>query len=92
VELAASLAWYFTEENAEVSFLVAGLGWSRDVHEFLAWLAVVQPRSKGQGRDDRELRETRSGVGAYTIILTAESSQVLPERLRDWSSFVFLTA
>jgi uncharacterized protein (DUF58 family) len=93
VELAASLAWHFTEENAEVSFFVAGQGWSRDVHAFLAWLALVEP--KAERRDNRNLRETAeslTGAGVYTVILTAESPQALPDLLRDHSSFVFLTA
>jgi uncharacterized protein DUF58 len=43
VDLAASLAWHFSTQEAEVSFLVLGHGRTRDLHDFLAWLAVIQP-------------------------------------------------
>jgi len=48
VDLAASLAWHFsTRGEAEVSFLVPGHGRTRDLHDFLAWLAVIQPGGIG---------------------------------------------
>jgi uncharacterized protein (DUF58 family) len=44
VNLAASLAWHFSEEeNAEISFVVPGCVPSGDLHEFLARLAVIAP-------------------------------------------------
>jgi len=47
VDLAASLAWHFAGHPSEVSFLIsghsAGQVRSRDLHEFLAWLAVIEP-------------------------------------------------
>src|SRR6202030_596289 len=45
VTLAASLGWHFTEANTEVCFLVPGRPRTRDLHEFLAWLAVIEPRT-----------------------------------------------
>ena len=45
VELAAWLAWHFVEQNAEVSFAIAGQGRTGELHEFLGWLAVVRPRT-----------------------------------------------
>lgn len=52
VNLAASLAWHFSSQDAEVSFALSGHGRGTDVHEFLARLAVIeaQPDSK---RPDR---------------------------------------
>jgi len=43
VNLAASLAWHFWEENAEVSFVVPGCAPSDDLHAFLAQLAMIEP-------------------------------------------------
>lgn len=43
VDLAASLAWHFSSQEAEVSFVLAGQPRTRDRHEFLAWLAVIEP-------------------------------------------------
>ena len=43
VDLTASLAWHFSEQDAEVSFVVPGRARTRDLHEFLAWLAVIEP-------------------------------------------------
>ena len=43
VDLTASLAWHFSTQEAEVSFIIPGRPRTRDLHEFLAWLAVIQP-------------------------------------------------
>jgi uncharacterized protein (DUF58 family) len=86
VELAASLAWHFTEENADVSFFVAGQGWSRDVHEFLAWLAMVQPREEKSGAKDVP---PEAEVDAYSFVLTARSREILPSALADRSFLIF---
>ena len=43
VDLAASLAWHFAHQDAEVSFAASGHPVTRDVHEFLGWLAVIEP-------------------------------------------------
>jgi uncharacterized protein (DUF58 family) len=43
VNLAASLAWHFAAQDAEVSFVLPSHGRGTDVHEFLARLAVIEP-------------------------------------------------
>jgi hypothetical protein len=44
VNLAASLAWHFSEDHdADVSFVVPGSVQSYDLHEFLRRLAVIRP-------------------------------------------------
>ena len=45
VDLTASLAWHFSTQEAEVSFAIPGRPRTRDLHEFLAWLAVIEPGS-----------------------------------------------
>jgi uncharacterized protein (DUF58 family) len=96
LELAASLAWHFAEQqHVEVSFLVAGQDGSRGVHEFLAQLAVIQPRVTLQAHEDARWRTDLgglpSGAGIYNIVLTARSREGL-RALDECSSFVFLPA
>src|SRR5580692_4333182 len=43
VDLAASLAWHFSEQDAELSFIAPEHPRTEDLHEFLAWLAVIEP-------------------------------------------------
>jgi len=50
VNLAASLGWHFSSQDAEVSFVVPGHGRSNDVHEFLARLAVIEAQAGPQTR------------------------------------------
>lgn len=91
VELAASLAWHFAEERVEVSFWVSGHGWSCDVHEFLAWLAVVKPRRAEPSPNSvpwgSKLAEER-GAGDYNLILTARPNPILQTEWGHCSSFV----
>lgn len=47
VDLTASLAWHFAAQETEVSFAVPGHPRTRDLHEFLALLAVIQPDTHG---------------------------------------------
>jgi uncharacterized protein (DUF58 family) len=103
VNLAASLAWHFSSQDAEVSFVVPGHGRGADVHEFLAQLAVIEPR-----RDPQTAREPQAGLpenvgqrdllqevdlgrtGEYNIVLTARPRGSLPTDLWNCSYFVFL--
>ncbi len=108
VNLAASLAWHFAKQDAEVSFVLAGQGRSEDLHEFLARLAVVEPRGgvRGSGRrggvgctrigaalEDDPLWEMNLGQsGEYNIVLTARAPGSLPTALWNCSYVVFLGA
>jgi uncharacterized protein (DUF58 family) len=99
VNLAASLAWHFSLQDAEVSFVVAGQGRSVDLHEFLARLAVVEPHDgRGPGNTlggglmaEDALRELSLGnSGEYNIVLTGRAPGSLPTSLWNCSYFVFL--
>ena len=99
VNLAASLAWHFSEQDAEVSFLVPGYGRATDLHEFLARLAVIEPQQDSQAQQGlpagllREdvLRQVNLGSTAeYNIVLTARPRGSLPTALWNCSYFVFL--
>jgi uncharacterized protein (DUF58 family) len=43
VSLAASLAWHFVSQNAEVSFVIPERPRTGDLYEFLGWLATIEP-------------------------------------------------
>ena len=100
VDLAASLAWYFSTQEGELSFVIPGRPRTRDLHEFLAWLAVIEP-----GRVDRDTAGNQKGNKAvcgdallemhlgnsdeYNIVVTARPRGSLPISLWNSSYFVF---
>ncbi len=94
VNLAASLAWHFSEQHAEVSFAASGWSGGDDLHEFLARLAVIDPQrelSAEQRPQGDVLREMNlSGAGDYNIIVTARPRGSLPTELWNCSYFVFV--
>lgn len=93
VDLTASLAWHFSTQEAEVSFVVPGRPRTRDLHEFLAWLAVIEPGISGEGKsasDGDPLREMNLGNSDdYNIVVTGRSRGSLPASLLHSSYFVF---
>ncbi|MGA7421609.1 MAG: DUF58 domain-containing protein [Candidatus Sulfotelmatobacter sp.] len=103
VNLAASLAWHFSSQDAEVSFMVPGYGRRTHVHEFLAQLAVIEPRADPpaaatpQATSPRDLQRADvlqqidlGTTSEYNIILTARARGSLPTALWNCSYFVFL--
>jgi uncharacterized protein (DUF58 family) len=99
VELAASLAWHFSTEDAEVSYLIPGRPRSRDLHEFLAWLATVEPvgsrrmiQASGTSMSgDDPLRGLNTGpADEYNIVITARARGTVPTALWNTSYFVFV--
>src|SRR6266700_3351965 len=70
VDLAASLAWHFSSEAAEVSYLIPGRPRSRDLHEFLAWLALVEPAGpvKGSIQEVNAFAALRHSAEEYNIV------------------------
>lgn len=92
VNLAAALAWHFAAQNAQASFLIPGTPRSSNVHDFLALLAVIQPRSEsddGAFTDILCTLHTGDG-GEYNIILTARPRGSVPTELWNCSYIVFL--
>jgi uncharacterized protein (DUF58 family) len=94
VNLAASLAWHFSSQDAEVSFVVPGHGRSADVHEFLARLAVIEPQAGLQAVQGPQVVSLRDvdldSTGEYNIVLTAQPRGSLPTAWWNCSYFVFL--
>ena len=103
VDLTASLAWHFSTQEAELSFIVPGRPRTRDLHEFLAWLAVIEPGTSEPDSSARETkREARGGPAgdglremnlsssdAYNIVITARPRGSLPAALWNCSYFIF---
>ena len=98
VDLAASLAWHFSTQDAEVSFLIPGRPRTRDLHEFLAWLAVVAPvapkpgEAKSADPGDPLSELGRGSLDEYNIVITARARGTVPTALWNSSYFVFLGA
>lgn len=90
IELAASLASHFSQQNAEVSFFVAGRTVTRDLHEFLTELAVVEPVSTDISSSDSLKNLNVGAAGEFNIVLTARDRASLPSALWNSSYFVFL--
>jgi len=99
VALAASLAWHFAEQDAELAFGVAGSPRTSDLHEFLAALAVIEP---GLGQSSAAAPRPRSSPGDamaemnlgasgdYNIVITARPRGTLPTALWNCCYFVFV--
>ena len=99
VDLTASLAWHFSTQEAEVSFLIPGRPRTRDLHEFLAWLAVVKPVGAEPSREQAlrtaadPLHELGRGpTDEYNIVVTARARGTVPTALWNSSYFVFVGA
>lgn len=92
VDLAASLAWHFSTQEAEVSYLVPGRPRTRDLHEFLGWLAVVEPAKNESAvlPHDPWREMNASPTDEYHIAVTARPRGTVPTALWDSSYFVFV--
>jgi Protein of unknown function DUF58 len=84
VALAASLAWHFAGEDAEVSFVTQECNGRADIHQFLTCLALAQPQPSPSAVDSLPLS------GDYNIILTARPRGTIPTALWTCSYFIFL--
>jgi uncharacterized protein (DUF58 family) len=84
VALAASLGWHFAHENADLSFSAPRYSGSKEIYEFLAYLAVVQPEASPSLVD--ELRPSND----YNIVLTARPRGTIPTALWTCSYFLFI--
>ena len=84
VSLAASLAWHFSSQNADVSFVITDRPRTCDVYEFLQWLAVIeakktQNKADGKPKDDVAEAEADSSHSApasnLSVLNLAESGE-----------------
>jgi uncharacterized protein (DUF58 family) len=82
IHLTASLAWHFANSDAGTSFVAQGYSGSPDIHQFLAYLAIIEP-------DEAPLLLEHLPVsGDYNLIFTARSEQQIPVQLRTCSRVV----
>jgi len=79
--------------------MIPGRPRTRDLHEFLAWLAIVEPRggkfAKSSGQESAGthdlLQELRRGpADEYNIVVTARARGTVPTALWNSSYFVFV--
>ncbi len=88
VNLAASLAWHFSSQQADVSFRIPEFGRSEELNEFLGRLAVISPRQPSQAAVWQGVDPVISDE--YNIVLTASSREKLPAALWNSTYFVFV--
>jgi uncharacterized protein (DUF58 family) len=84
IALAASLAWHFTQENAEVSFIAAEYNGAADIYQFLEYLALIEPKPSPS------VIERLAPSDEYNIIVTARPRGTIPTVLWDRSYFLFM--
>jgi uncharacterized protein (DUF58 family) len=78
INLAASIAWHFFEENTELRFAAPELHPDADIYGFLEYLALAKPRG------EELFLSTLAGDGQYHIIITARARGQIPTPL--WQS------
>jgi uncharacterized protein (DUF58 family) len=86
VTAAASLAWHFAEGNAELSFVAQGYQAGSNIHDFLAYLATVDPQASPSVLDSLEIS------GDYNVVLTSRPHGTIPTNLWSCSYFIFIGA
>jgi len=84
INLAASIAWHFFQENTDLSFAAPALAGSPDVYGFLEYLAMAAPQT---GAD---FLTTLVESGQYYIVITARPRGEIPSAL--WQSSYVLFA
>ena len=93
VDMTASLAWHFTTQETEASFLVPGRPRLHDLHEFLAALAVIKPATSGNpmaATDDVLRTDALNNSDDYKVVVTARRRGTIPVALWNSSYFVFV--
>ena len=84
IELAASLAWHFSNQSVSLSFMAPGYGGSEQVLSFLKYLAVITPGEKQLSISEIPV------ASANNLMLTARAPGSIPEPLWASSYVVFL--
>jgi uncharacterized protein (DUF58 family) len=84
VALAASLAWHFSSEDAELSFVAQEYGGETDVYAFLRYLAKVQPAVGASAL------VSLAPTDDYNIVLTTQPRGSIATALWNSSYVIFL--
>lgn len=84
ISLAASLAWHFANEDADLSFAAQDYKGGIDIYKFLTYLALLAPKPGGS------LIDTLPVTGDYNIVLTSRPRGTIPTALWNCSYMIFL--
>ena len=78
VSMAASLAWHFTGQNVELSYVAPQYGGTPHLYDFLVYLALVAPTA------GESILESLPVSADYNVIITARKPGSIPSSL--WAS------
>ena len=84
IALAASLAWHFANEDADLSFAAQAYQGEGDIYKFLAYLALLEPHAGSS------IIDTLPVTGDYNIVLTCRPRGSVPTALWNRSYMIFL--
>ena len=84
VALAASLAWHFADTDADLTFVAPEFEAESDLHRYLRYLALVEPKTTPSVVDSLKMGED------YNIILTTRPPASIPAGLLSTSYFIFI--
>jgi uncharacterized protein (DUF58 family) len=83
IELAASLSWYFSTRDTDMSFLAPDHR-GNDVYHFLRHLALLEPKA------GPSVLDTLAHSEDYNVILTTRPHGTIPTALWNCSYFLFI--
>jgi uncharacterized protein (DUF58 family) len=84
IALAASLAYHFAQEETDLTFAAPGYDGSKDIFDFLEYLALLQPAESG------DTLGHLSNSGDYNIVFTARPRGSIPNLLWEAAYFIFM--
>jgi uncharacterized protein (DUF58 family) len=84
ISLAASLAWHFASEDADLSFAAQGYKGEPDIYKILAYLALLEPQA------GNSVIDTLPVTADYNIVLTCRPRGSVPTALWNRSYMIFL--
>lgn len=83
VAVTASLAWHFSNNDTELTFLASGYDADSDAHHFLRYLALVEPHIGPSVVDSLRVSDV------YNVVVTTRARGSIPTPLWNSSYFVF---
>ena len=84
ISLAASLAWHFASEDADLSFAAQDYKGEPDIYKILAYLALLEPQP------GNSVIDTLPVTADYNIVLTCRPRGSVPTALWNRSYMIFL--
>lgn len=84
VSVAASLAWHFTGQGIDISYLAPSYDGAPHLYDFLLYLAVVQPTS------DESILNSLSDSPEYNVIITSRKPGSIPAGIVETSYVIYM--